>query len=135
MALFFCVGSVHAETPQISGYQTCLDCWVGNSGPPTYIHFIRCIRDRDLPYPPNADERIDNFLTDLHKELHLRSGLDAERKLKANIDLVRESASVWNIRINTYPYEWSWDEGRPQKLVRYVLCPADVDCKINVYRN
>lgn len=126
-------GPAVAETPQVSGYRTCLDCWIGDSGPPYHIAYIRCIRDRDLPYPPNADERIDAFLDELHRELHQRSGLDAERKLKANIELVRESASIWSIRINAYPYEWSWQEGLPAKLVHAAFCPSEVDCKIIVY--
>jgi hypothetical protein len=40
---------------------------------------------------------------------------------------------VWNIRIFSYPYEWSWAEGLPQQLVRSVLCPRDVSCTVNVY--
>lgn len=110
-----------------------LDCWVGQDGPPLHTNFIRCMVDRDLPYPVLADQRLDAFLTDLHKELHGRSGADAERMYKANIELVRESISIWNIRIFTYPYEWSWQEDRPGQLVRSVLCPRDVTCVVNVY--
>lgn len=110
-----------------------LDCWVGQDGPPLNINFIRCMVDRDLPYPVLVDQRIDVFLTDLHKELHGKSGADAERMYKANIELVRESSSIWNIRIFSFPYEWSWQEGRPQQLVRSVLCPRDVSCVVNVY--
>jgi len=131
-ALLFSACAV-AQTTPAGSYRTCLDCWVGEDGPPYHIHYIRCIRDRDLPYPPNADQRLDAFLDDLHRELHQRSGLDAERKYKANIQLVRETASVWSIRINSYPYEWSWQEGLPRRLVHAALCPAEADCSINVY--
>lgn len=110
-----------------------LDCWVGQDGPPLHTNFIRCMVDRDLPYPTLANERLDAFLTELHKELHGKSGADAERMYKANIELVRETISIWNIRIFTFPYEWSWQEGRPQQLVRSVLCPRDVSCVVNVY--
>jgi hypothetical protein len=110
-----------------------LDCWVGRDGPPFFTNFIRCMVDRDLPYPTLADQQLDAFLGGLHTELHSKSGADAERMYKANIELVRESISVWNIRIFSYPYEWSWEEGRPQQLVRSVLCPRDVSCTVNVY--
>lgn len=125
-------GSALAQTASTSNVVG-LDCWVGQDGPPLHTNFIRCMVDRDLPYPTLVDERLDAFLTDLHKELHGKSGADAERMYKANIQLVRETSSIWNIRIFTFPYEWSWQEGRPQQLVRSVLCPRDVSCVVNVY--
>ncbi|MBI5900039.1 MAG: hypothetical protein HZB40_12510 [Rhodocyclales bacterium] len=123
--LLLVAGLALAQTTS-SGNVVGLDCWVGQDGPPRHTNFIRCMVDRDLPYPVLADQRLDDFLTELHKELHAKSGADAERMYKANIELVRESISIWNIRIFTYPYEWSWQEGRPQQLVRSVLCPRDV---------
>lgn len=125
-------GSALAQTASTSNVVG-LDCWVGQDGPPLHTNFIRCMVDRDLPYPTLVDERLDGFLTDLHKELHGKSGADAERMYKANIQLVRETSSIWNIRIFSFPYEWSWQEGRPQQLVRSVLCPRDVSCVVNVY--
>ncbi len=110
-----------------------LDCWVGRDGGQIQTNYIRCIADRDLPHPELADQRLNAFLDDLHKELHDKSGTDAERMYKSNSTLVRESASVWNIRIISYPYEWSWEEERPQQLVRAVLCPRDVTCTVKVY--
>jgi hypothetical protein len=125
-------GSALAQTASTTNVVG-LDCWVGQDGPPLHTNFIRCMVDRDLPYPMLVDERLDSFLTDLHKELHGKSGADAERMYKANIQLVRETSSIWNIRIFSFPYEWSWQEGRPQQLVRSVLCPRDVSCVVNVY--
>lgn len=106
------------------------DCWIGNNGKPYYIHYIRCIPDRDLNFKPEIDERAERLLEELHQELHRGAGAGAEAKLTANLQLVREAAGVWNIRINAYPYEWSWAEGRPQALVRAVLCPADQQCAV-----
>lgn len=110
-----------------------LDCWVGRDGGKIQINYIRCIADRDLPHPELANQRLEAFLDELHRELHEKSGADAERMYKANSTLVRESASVWNIRIVSYPYDWSWQEERPQRLVRAVLCPRDVTCTVKVY--
>ncbi|MBI5108199.1 MAG: hypothetical protein HZA62_05580 [Rhodocyclales bacterium] len=133
LLLLLLVGNALAQTAPAPARPVGLDCWVGQDGPPLFTNFIRCMVDRDLPYPVLADERLDAFLTQLHQELHGKSGADAERMYKANIELVRESISIWNIRIFTFPYEWSWQEGRPQQLVRSVLCPRDVPCRVNVY--
>lgn len=126
-------GSVVAQTTESPPRAVGLDCWVGQDGAPLFTNFIRCMVDRDLPYPALADQHLDAFLSNLHTELHSKSGADAERMYKSNIQLVRESISVWNIRIFTYPYEWSWEEGRPQQLVRSVLCPRDIPCTVTVY--
>lgn len=133
LLLLLIVGNALAQTAEAPLATVGLDCWVGQDGPPFYVNFIRCMVDRDLPYPALADENLDAFLTNLHTELHSKSGADAERLYKSNIQLVRESISVWNIRIFTYPYEWSWQEGRPQQLVRSVMCPKNVNCVVNVY--
>lgn len=133
LLLMLIAGSPSAQTADPHLPTVGLDCWVGQDGPPLHVNFIRCMVDRDLPYPPLADQKLDAFLSNLHTELHSKSGADAERLYKGNIELVRESVSVWNIRIFTYPYEWSWEEGRPQQLVRAVLCPRDVNCTVKVY--
>ena len=109
------------------------DCWIGLEGGHLQVNYIRCIADRDLPHPELANQRLDAFLDDLHNELHQKSGADAERLYKSNLSLIRESASVWSIRIVSYPYEWSWQEGLPQQLVRAVLCPKDNPCTVKVY--
>jgi hypothetical protein len=133
LLLLLIAGSSFGQTAEAPLLTVGLDCWVGRDGPPFFTNFIRCMVDRDLPYPTLADQHLDAFLGELHTELHSKSGADAERMYKANIELVRESVSVWNIRIFSYPYEWSWAEGLPQQLVRSVLCPRDVSCTVNVY--
>lgn len=130
--LLFGAGVASAQTTASTSPLIGLDCWVGQDGPPYHTNFIRCMVDRDLPHPELVDQRLDTFLEDLHKELHEKSGADAERMYKANVQLVRESQSIWNIRIISYPYEWSWTEGRPQQLVRSVLCPRDYTCLVTV---
>ncbi len=109
-----------------------LDCWIGQDGTPLRIHYIRCIADRDLAHPELDDEALELLLDQLHRELHQMSGESAERLYRSKIDLLRESRSIWSIRIYSFPYEWSWADGRPQRLVRAVLCPNGVDCRITV---
>ena len=108
------------------------DCWVGRDGKPFYTNYIRCIADRDLPQTAQPDPESELILDLLHRELHTRSGADAEKTMKAHIELVRETRAVWSIRIHSYPYEWSWQEGRPEQLVRSVLCPNDVPCTVMI---
>lgn len=106
------------------------DCWVGYDGKPDYTHYIRCIADRDIPSPPAPDSRSEAFLELLHQELHRGGGSSAEKIFKSNIEVVRESRAVWNIRIYSYPTEWSWKEGMPERLVRAVLCPRETTCSV-----
>lgn len=108
------------------------DCWVGRDGKPFFTNYIRCIADRDLPQAVQPDPESELILDLLHRELHTRSGADAEKTMKAHIELVRETRAVWSIRIHSYPYEWSWQEGRPEQLVRSVLCPNDVPCTVMI---
>lgn len=108
------------------------DCWVGYDGKPYFTSYIRCIADRDLPQAAPLDPESDLLLDLLHRELHTRSGAEAERTMKAHMELVREARAVWSIRIHSYPYEWSWNEGRPEQLVRAVLCPKNVPCAVMI---
>lgn len=108
------------------------DCWIGSDGSPYYTHYIRCIADRDLPHPEPVNPQSGALLDLLHRELHQQSGADAEKMFKANIELVRETRSVWNIRIHSYPSDWSWQEGTPERLVRAVMCPRDMPCTVMI---
>lgn len=116
------------ETPSGVGF----DCWVGADERPFLTHYIRCIADRDLPHPELINPRSEALLDLLHRELHQHSGADAEKALKANLELVRETRSVWNIKIYSYPSDWSWREGTPERLVRAVLCPKDMPCAVMI---
>jgi hypothetical protein len=120
-----------AQTPADSA-QMGLDCWIGQEERQLQAHYIRCIADRDLPHPVLDDETLELLLDELHREFHQGSGAAAERLYRSKLELVRESRSLWNIRIFSYPYEWSWADGRPQRLVRAMLCPSGTACQVNV---
>ena len=133
--LFFAVATATAQTPVAPAAIFGFDCWVGIDVNRFATNYIRCMADRDLPYQHLPDPKSDAVMDILHTELHGRSGADAERLYKANIELIRESRSVWNIVIHSYPYEWSWQEGLPEQLVRAVLCPRDGTCRVLVTRH
>lgn len=107
------------------------DCWIGDD---SNVHYIRCIVDRDIPPEASSNERADALMESIHQELHRGTGAKAERVFKSNIELVRVSGAVWNIRIHSYPYEWSWKEGMPERLVRAALCPPGASCPVLIRR-
>lgn len=125
------VGQTTEETFAATGF----DCWIGSSGPPLHTRFIRCMTDRDLPHADLGNTQTDEVMDMLHREFHSRSGAAAETMFKANIDLIRMSRSVWSIRIFSYPYDWSWQEGTPERLVRAVLCPSEGSCTVMIRKD
>lgn len=114
-----------APTPEVGFH-----CWVGTDGAPLFTRRIRCIADRELRLEEMPDMESPNIIDLLHRELHFGSGVSTEKLFKANIERVRESREVWNIRIFSDPYDSSWEERRPQQLVNAVLCPRDTTCAV-----
>ena len=131
-ALLLAAGPVRSQTAEVTQSDIGFDCWIGGEGKQIYTHYIRCIADRDLPHPESIDPQSDAVLNLLHNELHQRSGADAEKAFKANIQRVRETGSVWNIPIYSYPSDSSWQEGMPERLVRAVLCPRQGHCAVTI---
>jgi hypothetical protein len=130
--LLLLAGVAGAQTADGTPSGIGFDCWIGSDCKPFFTHYMRCFADRDLPHPELSNPNSDALLDLLHRELHQHSGADAEKMFKANIELVRETRSVWNIRIHSYPSDWSWQEGTPKRLVRAVLCPKEAPCAVMV---
>lgn len=107
-----------------------LHCWLGADGAPFFARRIRCIADRELRLEELPDMASPTIIDILHRELHFGSAVSTEKIFKANIERVRESGEVWNIRIFNEPYDSSWEEQRPQALVNAVLCPVAATCTI-----
>lgn len=118
-------GMAFGQTPPDAGF----DCWVGADGRPDYTHYIRCIADPDVPHNGPTDERLDDAMALLHRELHAGSSATTERVFKANVE---QLSGVWNIRIHSYPSDWSWQDGMPERLVRNVLCPRQGRCVVMI---
>ena len=124
-------GQTKEETSTTTGF----DCWIGSGGPPLDTRFIRCMTDRDLPHVVLGNTQTEEVMDLLHREFHSKSGAATETMFKANIELIRMSPSVWNIRIFSYPSDWSWQEGSPERLVRAVLCPSEGNCTVMIRKD
>ena len=65
------------------------------------------------------------------RHVMINCGLFQEREfLDRNWHVLREG-DVWTIRIFSQPYEDSWRRGRPQQLVRNLLCPPRTPCQVH----
>lgn len=133
--MIFAAAAAFGQTAEETSTTTGFDCWIGSNGPPFNTKFIRCMADRDLQHVALTNTQSEEAMQMLHQELHTKSGAAAEKMFKANIELIRMSASVWNIRIFAYPSDWSWREGTPERLVRATLCPRSGACTITIRKD
>lgn len=134
-AMLSVAATAFGQTTEETSTTTGFDCWIGSNGPPLHTRFIRCMTDRDLPHAKLSNTQTEAVMQLLHQEFHGKSGAAAETMFKANIELIRLSPSVWNIRIFSYPSEWSWQEGTPERLVRAVLCPSEGSCTVMIRKD
>lgn len=133
--MLFAAAAAFGQTTEETSAAMGFDCWIGSNGPPLHTRFIRCMADRDLPHVELGNIQTEEVMDLLHREFHSKSGAAAERMFKANIELIRMSPSVWNIRIFSYPSDWSWQEGTPERLVRAVLCPSVGTCSVVIRKD
>lgn len=129
-AILFAAASAFGQTAGEPVPGVAFHCWIGTDGAPLFTRRIRCIADRELRLEEMPDMESPNIIDILHRELHYGSGVSAEKIFKANIERVRETSEVWSIRIFTDPYDSSWEERRPQKLVNAALCPTTATCTV-----
>lgn len=130
VAVLFTAVSVLGQTNTDPSPGVGFHCWIGTDGAPLFTRRIRCIADRVLRLEEMPDMESPDIIDLLHRELHFGSGVTTEKVYKANIERVRESGKVWSIRIFTDPYDTSWEDQRPQKLVNAVLCPTEETCTV-----
>jgi hypothetical protein len=130
IAFLFLAATAFGQTAAVLPPDVGFHCWVGNDGAPLFTRRIRCIADRELRLEEMPDMESPNIIDLIHRELHFGTGVSTEKLFKANIERVRESREVWNIRIFTDPYDSSWETRRPQQLVNAVLCPRDTTCAV-----
>lgn len=123
-------GLAFGQTAPVATTDLGLHCWVGADGAPYFSRKIRCIADRELVAETLPDPQSPNVIDTLHRELHFGSAVSAERLYKANLERIRVSGEVWEIRIYNEPYDESWEEKRPMRLVNAVLCPRDTVCNV-----
>jgi hypothetical protein len=130
LGLLFVAATAFAQTAGEPVPGIGMHCWLGVDGAPFFARKIRCIADRELRLEELPDMASPTIIDILHRELHFGSAVSTEKIFKANIERVRESGEVWNIRIFNEPYDASWEEQRPQALVNAVLCPRDTTCTV-----
>ena len=131
LGTFQAFAQIDEDPPPHTGY----DCWIGNGGKPFYTNYIRCIADRDIPPEQEPDNPSSHLLDALHRELHSGTGVATEREFNAHAELEKEDGGVFSIRIHSYPSDWSWEEGMPERLVRAVLCKGDLTCLVMIRRH
>lgn len=123
----------HAIAEEAVGFYW--DCWIeeGESAPTS----INCIRDPDSPnYKPAEDSKggqEEALIAHIHDQLHAGNTTDLGKFIRNNVQVFRRD-SVWGISIYSEPYDSSWDEGRPETLVRAILCPGNVPCTVLIIR-
>jgi hypothetical protein len=107
------------------------DCWLSL---PQVIS-IRCIAAREgmPPADPARDDMETVLLDHIHTLIHSGHPVDIDGVVSKNIEVFHEG-SIWTIRVWNIPYDSSWAEDRPARLVRAVLCPAGVTCNVLVVR-
>lgn len=111
------------------------DCWVEeNNAEPTSIN---CIRDPDSPnYKPPGDGKADGeeaLIEHIHNKIHGGDTTNLGRFIRDNVKVFHRD-SIWGIYIFSEPYDTSWDEERPETLVRALLCPGKVECVVMINR-
>lgn len=134
-ALLLAAATAFGQTIDTRSTTTGFDCWIGDNGSALQTRFIRCMVDRDLAHVEVSITRTEEAMQLLHQEFHGKSGAAAEKMFKANIDVIRMSPLVWSIRIFSYPADWSWQEGTPERLVRAVLCPGVGTCTVMIRKD
>ena len=135
MACFFCLAlPVQAEPVQADRREVSWLCWVVS----IETFYIRCALDVDS-YAPWKQQK--NDAADSRKVWNeLLASFDAgasREELEALFQSNRNHLDIvnfWVIPIYNEPYETSWQEGRPQKLVRTHLCPTGTACRIRFHQ-
>lgn len=106
------------------------DCWIGTEETVK----IRCIRDRDNLPPSDTDDDLESALLEhIHSRIHSGQTSELDRFVQQNAHVFRET-SIWTIIIHSLPYDSSWLEQRPQRLVRAALCPQGYECPVLLRR-
>jgi len=135
LALVLLLAASHVCAGQATEKSLDWDCWIqeDNSNPVS----ISCIRDRGSLAPQPSDELEDNVEELLLEHIHYRihSGDTSELgKFISDYVEVFQRGSIWSIDIHSAPYDSSWEEGRPQILVRTLLCPGHLPCTVTIKR-
>ncbi len=132
IALMLLAGAAIAQDSQTP--TMAFDCWITTGRQQATTHYLVCIVDRD-GLPP-ADEALDPpeliALDTVHRLLHQGELAELDRYVRDNAGVLAPG-DLRRIRLFSYPSSWSWDEERPQLLVR-MLCPDGYHCPVFIRR-
>lgn len=104
------------------------DCWVDDSA--RFVE-IRCIHDRDdvVTDESTSQERREMLLDHIHRMIHGGNEGELDSLVARNWHVLNDD-DLWSIVIFSPPYPSSWEERKPEKLVRSLLCPGAVECRV-----
>jgi hypothetical protein len=127
----FWLASSVARAQAVGAGTVSWDCWLSLS----QVISIRCIAAREgIPPADPARDNMETVLLDhIHALIHSGHPVDIDGVVSRNLEVFHEG-SIWTIRVWNIPYDSSWAEDRPARLVRAVLCPAGVTCNVLVVR-
>lgn len=133
LALLLAASHAHADQPTEESLDW--DCWIQESS--NNPASISCIRDRGnlVPQPSdNMEDELEQLLLDnIHYRIHSGDTSELGLYISEYIEVFRRG-SIWSIDTHEAPYDSSWEEGRPQILVRTLLCPGHMPCKVTIKR-
>lgn len=106
------------------------DCWVSTA----QTVAIRCIRAQEGLAPDPAQDPLETALLDrVHDLIHSGRTTEIDGVVLANIQVLKDG-SIWTIHVWNQPYDSSWLEDRPARLVRATLCLAGYVCNVVLNR-
>lgn len=107
------------------------DCWVSTA----QNIAIRCIAAREgMPPPDQTQDPLEAaLLGHVHNLIHSGRSTEIDGVVLSNIQVLKDG-SVWTIHVWNHPYDSSWLEDRPARLVRATLCPAGYTCNVLIAR-
>lgn len=140
----FAASAQEVSTVVAGGTPPMWDCWISDDSADIISYSIRCINDQTAGSGGRTTSST-NTSTNTSAGIvpgplddalgHVRRRLRAGEILALDQDLVNGLGEalyghLWSIRIHQYPYEDSWQAGRPQELVRATLCPTSPACPV-----
>jgi len=130
LAPVLCLSPVSVRADQLS--TLAWNCWAAGQDPLR----ISCVHERSQPLPKGAPEDTDIELeTQLNEQLR-EKGHRGKAPILAgmewqNIEILHRGAQ-WTVQVRAYPSATILDDKQIAKVVKAVLCPANMPCEAKV---
>ncbi|HEY3326594.1 MAG TPA: hypothetical protein VGK14_05420, partial [Novimethylophilus sp.] len=108
-------------------------CWIVSAE----TFYIRCVLDTDSREwrEPETNAGDHEIMEQFRARFDAGAGREELEHLFQLFGDKFEFANFWFIPVYNEPYETSWQEERPQQLVRAYLCTGDAGCRVRFQRN